>query len=581
MPRHVHDDFSFLPTVDSTDEEVVESEELPISKQEPPQQEWTEPLHEEVVEHEPVEELAHEEPVYEESISVESAFEEVATAPPEQPVFVPTPQPAMKVPVFEPEEAHPSPGEEGTSKARQKEPEVTSSKVLPPQQPLVLPKVEDERTLLIPRAPQAMRLGKTEVEKPSAKPDVSVLTPTDAAPSDESEGSTESKEVKDPKPFVAPKPPPEEPLDPEEAKKQRWKKLAEKIGLRTLGMSFGVHLFLLAIAAFVGVSQVMDRQVDFLPGGSSAQSQAAAEALTHKVQTKKNPWLKAKPPMRKITVQTLSTNIVMPEMPAMDMMDFSQINSRMDLSKAPSMGASQPMGLGGAGGGLGAGIGRGGKFSFVGQTATGRRVVFVVDVSGSMSQPLKGEGPRMTRFELLKKELIKAVKQIPFGTAYQVLYFSDFAWAHNHVDTRKGETYEKYRWDIKPDNYKEVKIPTFKYIQASPFSIQESVDLIQKADNPGLTNWGSGLLMALNANPKPDIIFFLTDGERQDENGWIDIVTNVNKSKLPMTVIHTSVMAQVDAAREMDNLARRNNGTFSVVVGEGQVIKGPDFFKMK
>jgi hypothetical protein len=126
-----------------------------------------------------------------------------------------------------------------------------------------------------------------------------------------------------------------------------------------------------------------------------------------------------------------------------------------------------------------------------------------------------------------------------------------------------------------------VKIPTFKYIQASPFSIQESVDLIQKADNPGLTNWGSGLLMALNANPKPDVIFFLTDGERQDENGWIDVVTAVNKSKLPMTVINTSVMAQVDAAREMDALAKRNNGTFSVVVGEGQVIKGPDFFKMK
>ena len=87
--------------------------------------------------------------------------------------------------------------------------------------------------------------------------------------------------------------------------------------------------------------------------------------------------------------------------------------------------------------------------------------------------------------------------------------------------------------------------------------------------------------MALNANPKPDVIFFLTDGERQDENGWIDIVTAENKRKLPMTVIHTSVMAQVDAAREMDNLARRNNGTFSVVAGEGQVIKGPDFFKMK
>jgi hypothetical protein len=566
MSRHAPDDFSFLPTVDSTDEEVVESEEL-SSKQTPPQPEWTEPVHEEAADHALVEEPVYEEPLHQEPVS----------DPPEQPVFVQAPQPVkIAARVSEPEAAHPSPEGERISQYWPKELESPSARAQPPQPSTDLPKLEDA-ALPIPRVPQAMRKSVVPEEKPSAESAASVPSESDAEPPDESQAG------KDSKPFIAPKPPPEEPLDPDQVKKLRWQKLADKIGLRTLGMSFGVHLFLLLIAAFIGVSQVMDEQVDFLPGGSSPQSQAAAAELTHKIQTKKNPWLKAKPPMRKITAQTLSSNIVMPEMPAMDMMDFSKINDRMDLNKAPKMASGQPagMGLGGAGGGFGAGIGTGGKFTFLGQTAVGRRVVFVVDVSGSMSQPLKGDGPRMTRFELLKKELIKAVRQVPYGTAYQVLYFSDFAWAHNQVDTRKGETYETYRWEIRSETYKEVKIPTFKYIQASPFSIQESVDLIQKADNPGLTNWGSGLLMALNANPKPDVIFFLTDGERQDENGWIDVVTAVNKSKLPMTVINTSVMAQVDAAREMDALAKRNNGTFSVVVGEGQVIKGPDFFKMK
>ena len=566
MSRHAPDDFSFLPTVDSTDEEVVESEEL-NSKQTPPQPEWTEPVHEEAADHALVEEPVYEEPLHQEAVS----------EPPAQPVFVQAPQPVkIAARVSEPDALHPSPEGERISQDWPKEPESPSAWVQPPQPSTDLPKLEDA-ALPIPRAPQAMRKSVVPEEKPSAESAASLPSESDAEPSDESQAG------KDSKPFIAPKPPPEEPLDPDQVKKLRWQKLADKIGLRTLGMSFGVHLFLLLIAAFIGVSQVMDEQVDFLPGGSSPQSQAAAAELTHKIQTKKNPWLKAKPPMRKITAQTLSSNIVMPEMPAMDMMDFSKINDRMDLNKAPKMASGQPagMGLGGAGGGFGAGIGTGGKFTFLGQTAVGRRVVFVVDVSGSMSQPLKGDGPRMTRFELLKKELIKAVRQVPYGTAYQVLYFSDFAWAHNQVDTRKGETYETYRWEIRSETYKEVKIPTFKYIQASPFSIQESVDLIQKADNPGLTNWGSGLLMALNANPKPDVIFFLTDGERQDENGWIDVVTAVNKSKLPMTVINTSVMAQVDAAREMDALAKRNNGTFSVVVGEGQVIKGPDFFKMK
>jgi len=545
MSRHAFDDFSFLPTVDSTGEEVVEPGH---AGHHPPQPESTEPIHEEVA------------------------------ASPEPPVFVQEAMADMPVSEVERHAEHSSVEDEEFIEARHKELEPPSASVQPPQQARELPKLEDD----VSHAPEAVPQSAAHEEKQSKVASSNELPRSEDEVSDTAKGKEEPRAAKDSKPFIAPKPPPEEPLDPEEAKKQRWQKLADKIGLRTLGMSFGVHLFLLLIAAFVGVSQVMDRQVDFLPGGSSAQSQAAAAELTHKIQTKKNPWLKAKPPMRKITVQTLSSNIVMPEMPAMDMMDFSQINNRMDLSKAPSMGSSQPMGLGGSGGGFGAGIGRGGKFSFVGQTAVGSRVVFVVDLSSSMSQPLKGEGPRTTRFELLKKELIKAVKQIPYGTAYQVLYFSDFAWPHNQVDSRNEEALEKYHWEIKAEDYKQAKIPTFKYIQATQFTLQDSVDIIQRSDNNRIyTNWGAGLLMALNANPKPDVIFFMTDGERKDEQGWIDIVTNENKRKLPMSVIHTSVMAQVDAAFEIDALAKRNNGSFTVVTDDGRVIKGEEYFKMK
>ena len=557
MSRHSFDDFSFLPTVDSTDEEGVEPGN---AGQHPPQPEIPEPVHQEVAE-----QMAAEEPVYEqEAVS------------PEPPVFAQAPVPAAQVSEVEMQAEHPAAEGEELGGDRHQEQPPPSAAVEPLQQATESPKLAD-----VSQAPEVARPGE-EVEKLSKTASGGDQPLLGDELSDKTTPADGAGAVKDPKPFIAPKPPPEEPLDPEQAKKLRWQKLADKIGLRTLGMSFGVHMFLLLIAAFIGVSQVMDPQVDFLPGGSSAQSQAAAAELTHKIQTKKNPWLKAKPVQRKITVQTLSSNIVMPEMAPMDMMDFSKINDRMDLSKAPSMGSSQPMGLGGAGGGFGAGIGRGGKFSFVGQTAFGSRVVFVVDLSSSMSQRLKGEDQQLSRFDLLKKELSKAVKQVPFGAAYQVLFFSDFAWPHNQVDSRSEAALDKYYWEIKPEEYKQAKIPDFKYIQASQFTIQDSVDIIQRADNSRIyTNWGSGLLMALRANPKPDVIFFMTDGDRKDENGWIDIVTEENKRKLPMTVIHTSVMGQTDAAPEMDSLARRNNGTFTVVLGEGRVIKGEDFFKMK
>ena len=149
------------------------------------------------------------------------------------------------------------------------------------------------------------------------------------------------------------------------------------------------------------------------------------------------------------------------------------------------------------------------------------------------------------------------------------------------MDSRKTDALLKYRWEIDSKNYKQVKIPTFKYLQASPFSLQDSRQIVENSDNPGGTNWGSGLLMALNASPKPDLIFFMTDGIRSDEQGWIDVVTAENKRRPPMTVIHTSAMQQPDAARELDTLAKRNNGKFTVVMGEGKVIKGEDYFKMK
>ncbi|MGV3660007.1 MAG: hypothetical protein ACO1TE_07475, partial [Prosthecobacter sp.] len=445
-----------------------------------------------------------------------------------------------------------------------------------------------EKPMPVPRAPEVLSL-RTERDKrrPADTPPVSLGGTPKAekgekdkpkAEDPEAAGSGDAAEPT-PKPFMAPKPPPEEPLHPDMEKKVRWRKLVEKAGFRSLGWSVIAHLIILSLAGVVGFNQVVDSQVDFLPGGGSAQSESAAAELTHKMQQKKNPWLKSKPLMQKVTVQSITADIVLPEMP-MDVLDLSSITDRMDI-KAAGLGAGAPMGMGagGAGGGFGSGIGRGGKFSFVGQTALGKRVVFVVDVSGSMSAV--GSGESISRFDLLKKELAKSVTQMPMNTQYQILFFSDFAWPHDQVDSRDVNALSKYRWDITPETYKKVKLPTFRFIQATPFSLRETADIIQRSDNPGGTNWGSGLLMALNANPKPDVIFFMTDGLRSDEQGWVDIVTAENKRRLPMTAIYTSAMQQPDAARELDDLARRNNGRFTVVLGDGKIVKGEDFFKMK
>ncbi|MBL9132362.1 MAG: hypothetical protein JNG86_14250, partial [Verrucomicrobiaceae bacterium] len=286
-----------------------------------------------------------------------------------------------------------------------------------------------------PRRAPAREEARAEKMRVIETPPVSFSSSSKAAreETESSAAKTESKEndvvsEEHHHPVEVPKPPPEEPLTPEEQKRRYWQMLKEKIGLGSLGWSVAIHVALLLIATLIGISQAIDKQVDFLPGGSPA-GEAASEALEHKVQQKKNPWLKNKPQLRRVTVQSMATDVQLPEMD-MDSLDLSGITDRMQLGKMGGLGAGGGMGMGGSGGGFGAGIGKGGMFSFLGQTAFGRRVVFVVDVSASMSAA--GEGGT-TRFDVLKKELAKSLSRLPHGTQYQILFFSDFAWPHNIV----------------------------------------------------------------------------------------------------------------------------------------------------
>jgi hypothetical protein len=55
-------------------------------------------------------------------------------------------------------------------------------------------------------------------------------------------------------------------------------------------------------------------------------------------------------------------------------------------------------------------------------------------------------------------------------------------------------------------------------------------------------------------------------------------VTASNAKGKPAT-IHTTAMMEPAAAKELDELARRNGGKFTIVNADGKVTKGEDFFK--
>ncbi len=186
-----------------------------------------------------------------------------------------------------------------------------------------------------------------------------------------------------------------------------WRERWDKWGWRSLAVSIGIHAVLLIAGALIVVHQVMDKQIDFLPGGGSAQGAQAEQALQHKIQQKKNPWLKQSIPIRKLAVKDSMTAVVLPN-------DVSEMPELPQASKPLGGGSlSGGFGLAGAGGGFGSGVGLGAKSGMVfgplfGLNIKAKKLAVVLDVSTSMT-------PHLER-------VVKEVDKVAKGSVV-VLYF--------------------------------------------------------------------------------------------------------------------------------------------------------------
>lgn len=539
MPRHAPDDFSFLPTVDSVDEENVIEEEVWSAR--PPQ---VEPAPEPEARHDEMETFHAEEPAHEDPPTI--------TVPAQ--IFVQAPAAPQKHCASEADDAHDA-GQSGRAmwEAFAAEQGLEAPTIVTPKARLATvpePRQEIEPTIprrAEPRATPALSFGRRADAIPTVP-----LAPTPL--------STVEMPRKAESPRPQAKKEPDESKAPTEVAADPETPPADNSGVimdakkRALIMTIGVHIAVALILLLMHVPML-----DFTPPEIVATS--AVEELENESWKKVTAAAPQTSPMAASISPLLSTgisDIAMPEV------DFSASASELN--------------VGSSFGSFGAGVtsgGAGGKISFLGNTATAKHVVFVVDVSGSMSAVVSGSS--LTRFDLLKRELAKSIGQMAAGTAYQILYFSDFAWPHDVVDSNDMRALNNYEWKISPTN-RNISIPRYSYLAANPANISKSKKIIAESNNPGGTNWGSGLLMALKGSPKPEVIFFMTDGLRTDEQGWIDIVTQEN-NRGKRAIIHTTVLGTPDAAREMADLARRNGGKFTAVMGDGKILKEQDLLR--
>ncbi len=244
----------------------------------------------------------------------------------------------------------------------------------------------------------------------------------------------------------------------------------------------------------------------------------------------------------------------------------------VDLGEGVGFGAG--LGFGGAGTGLG-------TVSFFGNEAEGEHVAFAVDVSASMS----GE-----QFQLMKRELARSLEGLQPGSKYQVIFFSGPVWFAGQKIEREGRNRavvsghrgRKLVWesDGRADGFVfadgKQPMPVEPWRHVSPSSIRQTKREIASVNKSFGTSWELPLSMALSMDPKPDVIYFMTDGAVRDAASAVQEISKMNRRGGRKAKIFTTAMMEPKAAEQLYELARKNSGTFSKVNQDGSVVTGRD-----
>ncbi len=224
----------------------------------------------------------------------------------------------------------------------------------------------------------------------------------------------------------------------------------------------------------------------------------------------------------------------------------------------------------GEGFGEGSGDGPGGGVAFFGNTSTAKRVAFIIDVSQSLSDK---------QFEMIKEELNKSLGKLSGSTLYQVLFFSGPAWfAEDEYDERNSAVVsggKDYKWstrsihDFQPSGGEE-RLYTAKWIPANKVNLRKTAKRIEAVERSLGTDWRWPLKLALRMKPKPEVVYFLTDGAVDEGEKMVAEILDENRRTMgAAAIINTISMMQPQAAEDLLDMASKSRGTFTIVNPDG------------
>ncbi len=191
----------------------------------------------------------------------------------------------------------------------------------------------------------------------------------------------------------------------------------------------------------------------------------------------------------------------------------------------------------GSGQGIGTGGSGGGGASFFGVEARGNRFAYICDVSGSMDLGVGGDG-QTRRIDLLKAELDRSIRGLLEASRFNVVFFSTGSVAMGDRRDWMNATDPNKKW---------------------------AREMIQKIRADGATEPLPAFKLVFTLRPRPDAIYFMTDGEFDEAN--IAEIARLNAEyRIP---IHCISLISREGEPLLKKIADQSGGSYKHFAGPG------------
>jgi hypothetical protein len=308
----------------------------------------------------------------------------------------------------------------------------------------------------------------------------------------------------------------------EELRRRRWRKVL----LLGIGLSFLIHASLLLYLATVyraggggdgAGGEPVIVEFSFLPQGELAESASLAEGdLTNEIET------------AAVELPSVEAPLLSDAAAPAGVVGGGTGTGLPTLGGSGSGGGGTGGGAGGGGEGGGGVLGGGaGGTSFFGVSSKGTRFAYIVDRSMSMAED--------SRLEVAKRELVRSIDALPDYANFCVIFYSS-----------------------------ELLIPEMQdgWLRARGNIIARFAQWLANVSPGGGTVPGPAFITVLSMPVRPDVIFFMTDGEIS--NFTPEEVAALNR-RGKHVVINTIAFGEPGSQELLKQIAHDSGGTFRFV----------------